>query len=102
MYIGDEAGCQDVPEPIAPIEVMFDSLEPTRMPMSSPSINRSGPISIRCVPSVSSIAGIGDGEAAGEAAGFDAGLGVGFGISCPWCWARHGRAVARIKKTALI
>jgi hypothetical protein len=48
MYIGADEGCQDVPLPIAPIDVTLLPLEPTRMPISPPlpDITSSGPISI--------------------------------------------------------
>src|SRR5512138_1651524 len=55
MCIGPDDGCHDVPDPIAPVEIRFVSLEPTRIPMSSPSITTSGPISIEpmsCMPSI--------------------------------------------------
>jgi hypothetical protein len=89
MYIGLEAGCHDVPEPIAPIEIMFVSLEPMPIPMSSPRIISSGPMSISCISSVAGIACVGDGAGelagiacVGDGAGELAGVGValGFGI----------------------
>jgi hypothetical protein len=43
MYIGDEDGSKDVPDPIAPIDIVFFSLEPTRILISSPFITSSGP-----------------------------------------------------------
>src|SRR5262245_2401794 len=43
MCIGPDDGCHDVPDPIAPIAMRFVSLEPTRMPISSPSITKSDP-----------------------------------------------------------
>jgi hypothetical protein len=46
MYIGADEGCQDVPEPIAPIDVTLVPLEPTRIAMSLPDITSRGPISI--------------------------------------------------------
>src|SRR5689334_18162843 len=84
MCIGPDEGCQDVPDPIAPIEIRFVSLDPTRIPMSSPLITTSGPMSIACVMCIPSIwpiafgdgvatgigmliSGVGDGEAAGIA-----------------------------------
>ena len=46
MCIGDEAGLQDVPEPICPIEMKFESLAPTRIPISFFVISSNGPIDI--------------------------------------------------------
>lgn len=46
MYMGADEGCQEVPDPIAPIDIVFLSLEPTRIPMSSPFITTSGPMFI--------------------------------------------------------
>ena len=43
MYIGPDAGCQEVPEPIWPIDMMLVSFEPTLMPMSSPFITINEP-----------------------------------------------------------
>ena len=55
MCIGPEDGCQVVPDPIAPIDMTFVSLEPTRMPMSSPDITKSGPIFIEPFPGIPSM-----------------------------------------------
>src|SRR6266496_3562273 len=44
MCIGPDDGCQAVPDPMAPIDVMLVSLDPTRMPMSLPFITINGPI----------------------------------------------------------
>src|SRR5215211_7744780 len=46
ICIGPDDGCQAVPEPIAPIDMTFVSLEPTRIPISSPFMMTSGPMSI--------------------------------------------------------
>jgi len=70
MCIGADDGCQEVPEPIAPIDMMFVSLEPTRIPISLPDITISGPMFIspvpdlRSMPFISPIA-LGEGLAAG-------------------------------------
>src|SRR6185295_3140954 len=53
MYMGADDGCQEVPEPIAPIDVTFFSLAPTRMPMSVPDITISGPMFIELPPDIS-------------------------------------------------
>ena len=44
MCIGPDDGCQVVPEPIAPIDRILVSLDPTRMPMSLPFMTNSGPM----------------------------------------------------------
>src|SRR5215813_11504135 len=67
MYIGPDDGCQAVPEPIAPIDMTFVSLEPTRIPRSLPIMTISGPMFIEpmpCIPSIWPIA-FGDGLAIG-------------------------------------
>src|SRR6266436_3859740 len=46
MYIGVDPGCNDVPDPIAPIDIRLLSLDPTLIPMSSQFITISGPIFI--------------------------------------------------------
>ncbi len=74
MCIGPDDGGHDVPDPIAPIEIRFVSLEPTRIPMSSPFMTTSGPKSIApivCIRSIWPIA-FGDGLAPG----------IGMFISC--------------------
>jgi len=65
MYIGPDDGCQAVPDAIAPIDIVFFSLEPTRMPMSLPFITTSGPMftSPMFMPDIWS--GVGDAVAAG-------------------------------------
>src|SRR5205085_11625757 len=50
MCIGPEAGCHDVPDPIAPIGIRLCSLDPTRMLMSFADITISGPMFIEPVP----------------------------------------------------
>src|SRR5947207_244822 len=46
MFIGPEDGCQDVPDPIAPIDIRFLSLDPTRIAMSLSVITNNGPMFI--------------------------------------------------------
>ena len=75
MYIGDEAGSSDVPEPIALIEITFVWLAPTRIPISSPFIINSAPIFIVGVPPIV-IAGIWD-------MGLGDGLAEGIGMFIP-------------------
>jgi hypothetical protein len=65
MCIGAEAGCHVVPDAIAPIDMMFDWLEPTRMPMSFSDMTSSGPMFIVPMP-------------------VPPASGVGF-VSCPSC-----------------
>src|SRR6266852_2894354 len=55
MCIGAEEGCHEVPEPIAPIDMMFFSLEPTRIPISSPDITSNGPMFIEPIPGMPSM-----------------------------------------------
>src|SRR6185295_13918049 len=99
MYIGPVDGCHEVPEPIAPIEITFVSLEPTRIPMSLSLMTSSGPISIEPMPCVSiwPIAS-GDGEGAGicipgvcrcgvadgDGLGVATGVGLAFGAGIWW------------------
>src|ERR1051325_986873 len=104
MFIGPEAGCQLVPEPIAPIDIRFVLLEPTRIPMSLPDITINGPmfigpifiepISIGPISISGECAGDGDGVGVmsiagclvGSGVGEDAGFGDGIpGMVCPWC-----------------
>ena len=44
MFTCVEIGCHDVPEPIWPMNMTFDSLPPTRTPISSPDITPKGPM----------------------------------------------------------
>src|SRR2546430_13466943 len=77
MCIGPDDGCQVVPEPIAPMDMMFVSLDPTRIPMSLPFITISGPMFIELIPGVLSmpfIPPISPGE----------GLAIGIGMFI-WC-----------------
>jgi len=63
MDIGADDGCHEVPDPIASIDIKFFSLEPIRMPISSPFIT-SGPLFMLppiCVPGI----WFGPGDAAG-------------------------------------
>jgi hypothetical protein len=90
MCIGADEGCHEVPDPIAPIDMMFVSLAPTRMPMSLPDITNSGPIFIEPIPDVPSmpfISPIAPGEGlavgigmfifcSGEASGFGEAVGI--------------------------
>jgi hypothetical protein len=55
MCIGPDDGCQEVPDPIAPIDMTFESLDPTRMPMSLPDITISGPRFIEPIPGMFSV-----------------------------------------------
>src|SRR5438876_5288549 len=50
MCIGADDGCQVVPDPNAPMEMMFVLLEPTRIPMSLPFMTINGPMFIEPVP----------------------------------------------------
>src|ERR1051325_471115 len=82
MFIGPEAGCQLVPEPIAPIDIRFVLLEPTRMPMSLPDITINGrmfigPIFIGPISISGECAGDGDGVGVMSIAGCLVGSGVG-------------------------
>ena len=73
MCIGPDDGCQVVPDPIAPRDMMLVSLDPTRMPMSFPIMTISGPIFVEPIPGMFSmpfIPPISPGE----------GLAVGIGI----------------------
>src|SRR5207247_4282420 len=90
MCIGPDDGCQEVPDPIAPIEMMFESLDPTRMPMSLSDITSSAPMLVDPIPDVPSmpfISPIAPGEGLaigigmficvwGEADGDDCGIGI--------------------------
>ena len=83
MCIGPDDGCQEVPDPIAPIDMMFVSLEPTRMLMSFPFITISGPIFIEPIPGmfpIPFIPPIRPGE----------GLAIGIGIFIFWSGERRG------------
>jgi hypothetical protein len=85
MYIGDDAGKEDVPEPIAFMETMFALLAPTRMPISSPFITASGPrfIDPMFMPGIVSI---------GLDEGLDAGLADGIGMFIWPCGVGEGEA----------
>jgi len=50
MRIGPDEGCHEVPDPIAPIDMMFVSLEPTRIPISFPLTTNSGPMFVFVPP----------------------------------------------------
>jgi len=55
MNMGDVVGCQEVPEPICPRFITFDSLAPIRTPMLFPDITRSGPVFIEFIPGIFSM-----------------------------------------------
>ena len=100
MCIGAEDGCQDVPDPIAPIDIKFVSLEPTLIFISLFDITSSGPMFIFdspvFMPGMPPIGvgddigigmlictcgdGVGVGEGVGEAAGICIMRGVGEGV----------------------
>src|SRR6266536_4816101 len=100
MCIGPEEGCHEVPEPMAPIDIMFPSLEPTRIPMSSPDITINGPMFVVAIPGMPamsffassdgwplagafmSIPGISLCDVLGEALGAAAGIFIPGCISC--------------------
>src|SRR6266480_4501293 len=84
MCIGADEGCQVVPEPIAPIAIMFFSLDPTRMPISSPDITSNGPIFIELIPGMLPMPFIP--AAPGE------GLAAGIGMFICVCGAAEGEA----------
>ena len=71
MCIGADEGCQDVPDPIAPMDTKLVSLEPTRMLISLPDITSNGPMFIFMPPI--SIPGI---WPIGLAEGFADGIGM--------------------------
>jgi hypothetical protein len=54
MCIGPDDGCHEVPDPIAPMDMMLVSRDPTRMPMSFSFMTINGPILMAPLP----IAGI--------------------------------------------
>src|SRR6476620_5842842 len=70
MKLGELVGCQEVPEPIWPMNITVEALSPTRTPISAPDMTKSfcwsaaGPISM---PGIWPI-------------GLDDGLGAGMGI----------------------
>jgi hypothetical protein len=102
IYIGVEAGAQEVPDAIWPIEITFVSLEPTRILMFWPDITSSGPISIEPVPGMPATpftfsdapgfispglspelaAGMGMSIFSGEATGDAAGIGIFISFFC--------------------
>lgn len=87
MYIGDEAGIREVPEPIAFIERVFVSFAPTRTPISLPFMTNRGPIFMEpmFIPGIGSF---------GADEGLVAGLAAGIGI---FIWlAGDGEAAAGI------
>src|SRR5438445_405962 len=70
MCIGPDDGCHDVPDPIAPIDMRFLSLDPTRIAMSLSLITINGPIFIDPMPGILPMPGMfcippGDGLAPG-------------------------------------
>ena len=58
MCIGPDAGCQVVPDPTAPIEIVFLSLDPMRIPMLSPAITINGPMLMGAIPGIFFIASL--------------------------------------------
>ena len=68
MCIGPDDGCQAVPDPIAPIDIRFVSLDPTRMLMSFSVVTINGPMFIvmppMSIPGICDI-GLADGLADG-------------------------------------
>jgi hypothetical protein len=88
--MGPDDGSQVVPDPIAPIDIMLVSLDPTRMPMSFPFMTISDPIFIEPIPDMLSMCFIppistGEGLAmgigmfifcSGEACGFGEAVGI--------------------------
>jgi hypothetical protein len=107
MCIGPDDGCQEVPDPIAPIDMTFESLDPTRMPMSLSDITISGPRfidpiwDVLSMPFISPIAP-GEGLAvgigmfiffSGDACGFGEAVGIGIpGIFICVCGDGEGEA----------
>ena len=93
MCIGPDEGCQEVPDAIAPIDMTFESLDPTRMPMSLPDITIKGPRFIDPIPDVPSMPFIspiapGEGLAVGIGmfifcSGKACGVGEAIGIGIP-------------------
>ena len=107
MCICPDDGCQEVPDPIAPMGIKLVSLEPTRMLMSLPVITISGPIFIEPIPCMFFIPGIfpiapGDGFApgigmfisifCGDAPGEAPGIGMFISIFCGGEACGFGRA----------
>src|ERR1044072_3825291 len=112
MLEGPDAGCQEVPDPIAPIGMRFCLLEPTRMLMPSSDITIS-PLSsdvcdsagvsapCACPVCASLCVGIVEGVAIGE--GFGEGFGVAIGVGAgvllaagglrAWCPCERKRVV---------
>src|SRR3712207_6407585 len=96
MPAGPAAGCHEVPDPIAPIDIRLCALEPTRMLMPSSDITISpSPSAVfdSAAPAVVCPAcdspGVGDGEGVGEGEGAGVLLAAGgLCASCPWCCAR--------------
>src|SRR5437016_4182351 len=98
MCIGADEGCQDVPDPIAPMDIELVSLEPTRMLISLPDITNNGPMFIGPIPCLFSMPGIfpiapGEGLAPGIGifipgifiCGDAAGCALGEGEACGIC-----------------
>ena len=90
MCMGPDDGCQVVPDPIAPMDMMLVSLDPTRMPVSFPFMTISGPMFIEPIPEMLSMPfipsiSLGEGLAigigififcSGEACGFGEAVGI--------------------------
>jgi hypothetical protein len=52
-------GCNEVPDPIADIDITLVSLEPTRIPIPSFVITNNGPMSIESIAGDGEVVGIG-------------------------------------------
>src|SRR5437016_13275275 len=86
MCMAPDDGCHEVPDAIAPIDIRFVLLAPTRILISLSVITNSGPIFIEPIPCLFSMPGmfpIAPGEGLGEGIGMFIGIGTdneGFGI----------------------
>ena len=85
MCIGADEGCHEVPDAIAPIDIRFVSLAPTRILISLSVITNNGPMFMEPIPCLFSMPGIfpiAPGEGLGEGIGMFIGVGTdreGFG-----------------------
>ena len=95
MCIGPDEGCHEVPDPIAPMDMILVSLDPTRMPMSLPFITINGPMFMFIPPmSMPGIIGLADGLADGIGIFVSilcSGEACGFGEADGICMPRHMR-----------
>jgi len=80
--MGELAGCREVPDPICPRFITFDSLAPKRTPMRVFDITMSGPIRISPAELADGL-GEGMGIFIFEWSGVDCGFGEGDGICIP-------------------